>query len=47
MFTVGNVDCYINRYTGLDTLSILDPPLVDCRSTVDQHLIETRSILIR
>ena len=50
MFTVGNVDRYIDRCIGrrsgrqsIDTRSILDRHLVDCRSRVDRVSIECRS----
>ena len=47
MFTVGNVDRYIDRYIDqrsgrqlIDTRSILDRHSVDCRSRVDRLSIE-------
>ena len=46
MFTVGNVDRYIGRRSGrqsIDTRSILDRHSVDCRSRVDRLSIECRS----
>ena len=50
MFTVGNVDRYISRRSGrqsIDTRSILDRHSVDCRSRVDQLSIECRSSIDR
>ena len=50
MFTVGNVDryidCYIGRRSGrhsIDTRSILDRHSIDTRSTVDRHSVDSRS----
>ena len=52
MFTVGNVDRYIDHYIGrrrdwhsIDTRSALGCHSVDCRSPVDRHLIATPSII--
>ena len=50
MFTVGNVDRYIGRRSGrqsIDTRSILDRHSVDCRSRVDRLYIECRTTVDR